>query len=71
MLDDPVEFFGNEGLDDRGGNIGVVIRAQRVANVVEQRHDDIFLCAAIAVRARRGLQAVRQPVDRKAGIIVL
>ena len=27
--------------------------------------------AAIAVRARGGLQAVRQPIDRKTGIVVL
>src|SRR3546814_18823441 len=47
----------------------MIERAERVADVVEQRHHDIFLVAAIAVRARRGLQAMFEPIDRKAAII--
>src|SRR3546814_18421890 len=43
--------------------------AERVADVVEQRHHDIFLVAAIAVCPGRGLQAMFEPIDRKAAII--
>ena len=47
----------------------MVERAQRVTNVVEQRHHHIFLVAPIAMRARSGLQAMLEPVDGKAAII--
>jgi hypothetical protein len=47
----------------------MIERAERIADVVEQRHHDIFLIAAIAVRAGRGLQAMLEPIDRKAAIV--
>src|SRR3546814_19586375 len=69
VLKDPEIFLGQKGFEDRRRDIGMIERAERVADVVEQRHHDIFLVAAIAVRARRGLQAMFEPIDRKAAII--
>src|SRR3546814_12609222 len=47
----------------------MIERAERSADVVEQRHHDIFLVAAIPVGTRRGLQAMFNPIDRKTAII--
>src|SRR3546814_11901775 len=68
MLHDPVILFRQEGFQDRRRDIGVVEGAERVADVVEQRHHHIFLVAPVAMRTRRRLQAMRQPVDRKAAL---
>ena len=69
--DDPVIFFRQEGRQYGGGNIGVIIAAQRIADIVQQRHHDIFLVTAIAMRARCGLERMLQPVDREAAIIAV
>ena len=37
MLDNPVQFFGNEGLDDCCGNIGMIESAKRIADIMDQR----------------------------------
>ena len=47
----------------------MVVAAQRVANVVQQRHHHILLVAPVAMRARCGLQRVFEPIDRKAAEI--
>ena len=49
----------------------MIVAAERVADVVEQRHHDIGLALAAAMGAGRGLQAVLQPVDREAAIIAV
>ncbi|MCY1314655.1 hypothetical protein D9M70_653310 [compost metagenome] len=47
----------------------MVEAAQRVADVVQQRADHVLLVAAVAQRARGGLQRVRVAVDRKAAVV--
>ena len=49
--------------------LGMVGRAQDVADVVQQGADDIFLVLPVAVRARGGLQRMLQPVDGEAAAI--
>ncbi len=49
----------------------MIVAAQRVANIVKQRADHIFLVAAVAMRAGRGLDGMFQPVDREATIIAI
>jgi hypothetical protein len=46
----------------------VVEAAERVANVVQERADDVLLVATILMRQGRGLQRVRQPIDREAAV---
>jgi hypothetical protein len=65
ILADPVFLFRHERLEDRGGDFRVVVGAQRIADVVQQRHDDIAFPAPVAVSARGGLQAVLEAIDRK------
>jgi hypothetical protein len=67
----PVKLLADEGAQDGGGDVGVVVAAQGVADVVEQGHDDIRLVLAAAMGARRGLQAVLEAVDREAAIIAV
>ena len=71
MLDHPMRLLVNKGLQDRRRNVGMVVAAKRVADVVQQGGDDIALALALAVGSGRGLQAVLQPVDRKAAIITV
>ena len=47
----------------------MVEAAERVADVMQEGADDIFLVAAIAVGAGGGLQRMGQPVDREAAIV--
>ena len=49
----------------------MIVAAERVADVVEQGSDDIFLIFPAAMGAGRGLQAVLQPVDRETAIIAV
>ena len=71
VLADPVHFLAHERLDDRGGDFRVVIAAQRVADIVEQRHHDVLLVAPVAMRASRGLEGMLQPADREAAEIAV
>src|SRR5437667_352247 len=64
VLHDPVVLLGHERLNDHRGELGVVQARERVADVVDERAHDVFLVAAVAMRARRGLQRVSEPVDR-------
>ena len=66
-----MQLLVDERLEDRGGDVGMVVGAQRVADVVEQRHHDIVLALAAAVGAGRGLQRMLEPVDREAAIIAV
>jgi hypothetical protein len=54
-----------------GADVRVVVGAERVADVVDQCHHDIIVVASVAMRARRGLQAVAEPVHREAAIIAV
>ena len=69
--DHPVQFLVDERLQDGRGDVGVVVAAQRVADVMKQGPDDILFALAGAVGAGGGLQAVLQPVDREAAIIAV
>ena len=69
MLGDPVKLFRNKRLNDRGGNIRVVICPQSIANIMQQCHHDIGFISPIAMCAGGGLQAVRQPIYGKATAI--
>ena len=71
VLADPVQFLAHERLDDRGGDIGMVVAAQRIADIVQQRHHHILLVAPVPVGARRGLQRVFEPVDRESAEIAV
>ena len=52
-------------------DLAVDFAAKRVADVMQQGGDDIALALARAMGSGRGLQAVLQPVDRKAAIITV
>ena len=67
VTDDPVRALGHVGTQDEGGQLAVAVRGQRVVDVVQQRRNHQLLLRAVAVRPRRGLQRVLQPVDLVAG----
>src|SRR3546814_17475901 len=71
MLHDPVILFRQEGFQDRRRDIGEVEVAERVADVVEQRHHHIFLVPPVAMRTQRRLHAIRAPVARTAAKMAL
>ena len=70
LFDHPVIFGRDVRLEDRGGQIGVGGWSKVIADIVEQRADDIFLIAPIAKSPRRSLQAMFQPADRKPAMVV-
>src|SRR4029450_3690607 len=63
MFHHPVQFPVHEGLKDGRGDIGMVVAAERVADIMEKRGDDIVLALAGLVGAGRRLQAVLQSID--------
>ena len=69
MLDHPVVGLAYKGLENRCGYVGVVEGPEGVADVVQQCAHHILLVAAIAQRARGGLQGVGVAVHRKAAIV--
>jgi hypothetical protein len=46
LFDHPEILLTHERLEDGGGNVWVVKAAQGVADVVQQRADDVFLVAS-------------------------
>ena len=56
----------DERLDDRRADVGVVVRAERVADVVEQGAGDVVVVAVGPVGAGCRLQRVGQAVDAEA-----
>jgi hypothetical protein len=62
MLDDPVVLLRHEGLDDHGRDVRVIVGPQRIADIVQQAADHIFLVSARLIRAGRGLQAMLQTI---------
>ena len=69
LVHHPVVPLGHIGLHDHRADLGVVRWAQDVADVVHQGADHIFLVASVAVRPRRGLQGMLEPVHRIAAAV--
>ena len=67
MGDDPGAFLAHEGPQDGGCIFVVIIRRQRVADIMQKRRDDPVGIGAVVQRARRRLQAMGQPADLVAG----
>ena len=56
VLDHPKIGFINKRLENGSRDVGVVVRSQCIANIVQQSADDIFIIPAIAKRAGGRLQ---------------
>ena len=52
LLDHPVVALAHERLEDRGADVGMVERRERVADVMDQRARDVLVVAISPVRAR-------------------
>src|SRR5580658_6686036 len=61
----PMIFFGNERLEDGGGDVRMVEGSERVSNVVQQGAGHVLVVAAILLSQGRGEERVMQAVDRK------
>ena len=71
LLHHPVVLLRHERAEDGGGDVGVVVGAERVADVVEQGADDVLLVLAGPMGRRRGLEGVREPVDGEAAEVAV
>ena len=71
LLDHPVVLGRHEGLEDGGGDVGVVVGAERVADVVEQGADDVLLVLPGPEGPGGGLEGVGQPVDGEAAEVAV
>ncbi len=71
LFDHPEVFRAYERLEDGGGNVRVVVAAQGVTDIVQQRADDIFLIPTVTVGARRGLDRMFQAIDRKSAVVTV
>ena len=71
VSDHPVVFLTHEGLHDGRCNIGVIKAAEAVANIVQQRANDVLLVLSVAMREGGRLQAVRESIDRKAAMVTV
>ena len=71
MWRDPVQLLGDERLEDRGGDIRVIVGAERVADVVEQRHHDIILVSPARWARVAVCSECCEPVDREAAIVAV
>ena len=58
VLDHPMVGFGHIGFENHSSDVSVIGRAERVADVVQERADDVFLVHAIPVRQGRRLQGM-------------
>ena len=67
VLDDPPGSLGHVRAQDGGGKLGVIVRGQRVAQVMQQCRNHQFLLRAVAQRTRGRLQRMLLTVDRVAG----
>ena len=66
LFDHPVVGFGHERFQDGRRHLGVIPRAQRIADVVQQRADDIFLVFPAFVGEGRGQQRMLQAIHGEA-----
>ena len=64
-------FSIHERLHDRGGDVRMIKRPERVADVVKQRHHDIFLGFSTAMSASRRLQRVLKAIDGEPAIVAV
>ena len=71
LFDHPVQIGMHVRLEDRGGDLGVPVRAERVADVVDECAEHVLVGTAGALGAGGGLQAVGQPVDGEAAVIAV
>ncbi len=68
-----IQWFvvGDERAQDRGGDVGVVPGAERVADVVEQRAGDVLVVLAGLEGERRREARVVQAIDREAAEVAV
>jgi hypothetical protein len=71
LLHHPQVLGADERLEDRRGDVRVIVGAQRVADVMEQGADHVFFVATIAPGAAGGLQGVGQTIHRETAEIPL
>ena len=71
LLDHPVQLVAHERFDDRRGDVGVVVRPERVADVVDEGAGDVVVVAVRPVGACRRLQRVRQAIDAEAAEVTV
>src|SRR5205823_730258 len=71
LLHHPVVLGRHEGLEDGGGDVGVVVGAERVADVVEQGADDVLLVLPGPEGPGGRLEGVRQAVDGEAAEVAV
>src|SRR5262249_47655744 len=71
LFDHPEVLGGDERLQDGGGDVGMIVSAQRVADVVQEGADDVFFVAAVAVGEGGGLERMSQAVDGEAAEIAV
>jgi hypothetical protein len=69
VLHEPMVLLRNERLDDNCRNICMIVRAQRIADVVQQSAGHILFVTAGLIRASRGLQAMFEAIDWEPAII--
>ena len=67
----PVVLLRHERPEDGGGDVGVVVGAQRVADVVEEGADEILLVLPGPEGPGGRLERVRQPVDGEAAEVAV
>src|SRR5262249_10081543 len=61
-------LLGDEGPQDRTGDVGMIEGAERVADVVQERAYDVFLVLSRAVRESGGLQRGGQGIDGEGAV---
>ena len=69
ILDHEMVGFAHKRLDDCGGDRRMVERCQRVADVVDERTQNVFVVAVVAFGPGCGLQTVLEPADRETTVV--
>jgi hypothetical protein len=70
FLHHPQALLRDERLQDRRRDVRMVVAAERVADIVQERAHHVLLVAPITVRARRGLQRVLESAHRIAAVVL-
>src|SRR5258708_36094491 len=70
VLHHPQIFWADEWLEHGRSDVRMVIDAERITDVVQQRADHIFFVLPIPMRQCGGLKAMREPIDRKTAAII-
>ncbi len=71
LLHHPQIFRTHERLENRCGDVRMVVGAEGVANVVQQCADHVFLVTPVTKGAGRGLQRVGQAIHRETAEVAL